>query len=103
MIIDEIVDFTYSRNKVWQGLITKEQLKAFFKELCDTTVVIRNERKTIVAVAVYTLRNSYPVFVSLTIDEGLNGYKIIREFMRNLSYDKIHWLNKNMEFKKCLQ
>lgn len=99
MIEDDVVDFTYKRNKLWQNL-KKSDLKKFFIELAPTTIVIRDKDK-IKAAAVYVIRNGVPVFVSLTIDKKKDGYRLIREFLRK--NPKIKWLNKGLEMRKCLQ
>lgn len=98
-MIDKIVDFTYSRNDLWKKLITKDQLRKFFIDHSDTTLIVKRDQR-IVAVAVFLEIEGIITFISLTIDQDVNGFRIIREFVDRHN-GEICWINKKGEILKC--
>lgn len=98
-MIDDVIDFTYSRNELWQRLVTREQIKKFFIDFSDTTLVVRREGR-IIAVAVYIEIDNIITFISLTIDKDVNGFELINKFIANTK-GEICWISKKGEIKKC--
>lgn len=103
MNIDEIVNFTYSRNKLWQKLMTKEQLKKFFEKHKDNIIEARIKGE-LVGVGFYWQIKDELHFLSATVKENINGVSImlraIKDKVKETSVKYVSWYTPDWKFKK---
>ena len=97
--INDIIEFTWERNKLWRELITKEQLIKFFQDNQDSLYVYRNNG--IELVAFYQILNDSVHFHSVTVKS--NGIRLIREHLKLIlkkeKLTKASWFNQKHIFK----
>jgi hypothetical protein len=76
--LNEIVEFCYSRNPVWQQLkLSKEKLKVYLGQPWVNHIAVYQNNQ-IVGVGVYLKDRIHVHFISLTVREKAKGMKIIR-------------------------
>lgn len=103
MNIGEIVEFTYSRNKLWRKLITKETLKKFFEEHKDNIIEARIKDE-LVGVGFYWQIKDELHFLSATVKEDINGTAIIlralKEKIKETGVRYVSWFTPEYKFKR---
>jgi len=103
MNMDEVVNFTYSRNPLWQKKLTKEQVRRTFEILKDNTIEARINGE-LIGVGVYVRFKNELHFISATIKEGVNGVAIMLRALKNRAKEKgvnyVSWYNPKNQLKK---
>jgi hypothetical protein len=103
MDVEEITNFTYSRNKLWQKLVTKEAIRKGFERQQDNIIEVR-ENGELVGVGFYLEFKDELHFVSATIKEGINGVVIMLRALKDEARKKrvsyVSWYTPKYRFKK---
>jgi len=103
MNLDEIVNFTYSRNPLWREKLTKEQVRRTFEILKNNTIEARINGE-LVGVGVYIQFKNELHFISATIKEGINGMSIMLRALKSRAKEKgvnyVSWYNPKHKFKR---
>ena len=103
MNIEEITDFTYARNKLWQKLITKEAIREGFEKHKDNIIEVRR-RGELVCVGFYWHLKDELHFLSVTVREDVNGVGVIlralKDKIKETGAKYVSWFTPEYRFKK---
>lgn len=103
MSIDEVVNFTYSRNPLWHKKLTKEQVRKTFEILKNNTIEARINGE-LVGVGVYIQFKDELHFISATMKEGIDGVSIMLQALKNRAKEKgvnyVSWYNPKNQLKR---
>jgi hypothetical protein len=103
MDVEEITNFTYSRNKLWQKLVTKEAIKKGFEEH-KYNIAEGRINGELVVVGFYWLLNDELHFLSVTVKENVNGVgAILRGLKDKIKETGVHyvsWFTPKYRFKR---
>ena len=103
MSIDEIVDFTYSRHKLLQKLVSKTELSNFLSQNKNNIIEVR-ENNELIATGFYLKFDSELHFLFATVKEGINGIGIMLRAIKDKSNEMqakyVSWFNPELKFKR---
>lgn len=95
--LDAVIDFTYSRNELWRGMVTKEQLRRVFEQCKDTTLILSDKKENIIAVIIYLLCNGKKVVISYTTAKKMSIKKVAK-----MCFDgDVYYMTKKYEVVPC--
>lgn len=103
MDLEEIVNFTYLRNPLWQEKLTKEQVRKTF-EILKNNVIEARINGELVGVGVYIQFKNELHFISATVKEGINGTGLMLRALKNRAKEKgvkfVSWQNPKKQFRR---
>jgi len=103
MNIDEITEFTYSRNNLWPKIVSKEAIRRGFEANKDKVIEVRINGD-LVCVAFFLRLKDELHFVSVTVKEDVNGLStILRGLRKKIKETGVHyvsWINPEYRLKR---
>lgn len=93
MNIDEITDFTYSRNELWRKTLTKQWVREFFT-LNENNIITERIKGKLVLVAFYLILKDELHFITVTVKEGIKATPILLHALKkSIKKTGVHWVS----------